>query len=437
MSTRFKEQFDNDYEPEYSSSSLDSDLLSVSDSSGETDLLYEHDELRPVIDVLVTHLVSGYRSFTSGDSTSSNNQSTALLFPCENTTAFANTTKKAKGKRLQSEGPDSDEEDNRQPPPKKVKLGSSKPFSCPFHKMGPSKHSSCAKYTLNGISRVKQHLLRKHTPTAYCRRCFATFPDDTSLTQHMSQPQGFHCQIAPPGIRLQGITSDQSKLLSKKSKKEFSEQQQWFAIWDIVFPGLERPSSPHPDPGLETEISAVREYCRGHEEGIIEDLRNSGIRDSSLSEVRWKQLARTVLAEGFDKLCSQWSLSQFSGAVAPQHSTALQTPATSLDDSALSASNFSSNTLVHPGLFTASQSASEESRPHSPSDVLPSMNKPETPPDSGEIWLDECQDFNSLYMDSSNEFSIEAFPEMFQGIDELGTLFSDMPEIFPPDIEQG
>uniref|UniRef100_L2FA08 Uncharacterized protein n=1 Tax=Colletotrichum fructicola (strain Nara gc5) TaxID=1213859 RepID=L2FA08_COLFN len=252
----------------------------------------------------------------------------------------------------------------------------------------------------------------------------------------MSRPQGFHCQIATPGTRLEGITSDQSKLLSKKSKKDLSEQQQWFAIWDIVFPGLERPSSPHPDPGLETEISAFREYCRGHEEGIIENLLNSGIADHSISNDTRKQLARTVLVEGLDELCGQWSRAHFLGTVPPQHTAALRTPATSLGDSASSSSNFSNPNLVHPVLFTPSEHASEESQPRSSSDLLPSMNKPETPPDNDEIWIGGFQYLNSFPTESSDEFTIESYAEMFLGTDELGTFSFDMPETLPSDIEQ-
>ncbi|KAF3810593.1 hypothetical protein GCG54_00013835 [Colletotrichum gloeosporioides] len=127
----------------------------------------------------------------------------------------------------------------------------------------------------------------------------------------------------------------------------------------IVFPGIERLSSLHPDLGMETEIAAFREYRREHKRGIIENLLNSVIADPSISEDRQKQLARTMLVEGLDYI------------------TALQTLATFLGDSALSAGNLSGNNLAHPGLFTASNSVSDASQLQSSSDTLSCVDKPE------------------------------------------------------------
>ncbi|KAH8894717.1 hypothetical protein GQ53DRAFT_642883, partial [Thozetella sp. PMI_491] len=120
-------------------------------------------------------------------------------------------------------------------------LGRPKHLACPFWKLDPDKHWECFLKKISTISYVKQHLSRRHTPSYYCPRCYAIFPDEPTYDQHF---------LDVPCVRgatatLDGISHPQSRLLSRKSKG--SVEEQWFAMWHILFPGQPRPASIYVD----------------------------------------------------------------------------------------------------------------------------------------------------------------------------------------------
>ncbi|KAK1957421.1 hypothetical protein LY78DRAFT_554997, partial [Colletotrichum sublineola] len=186
-------------------------------------------------------------------------------------------------------------------------------LACPFGKMSPSKHSGCSRYQLKRIRDVKQHLKRKHTPDDYCRRCLRIFRDEESLTQHVSKPDGFGCQPAPQGKTLEGLSQRQSRDLSRKSNPEFTDEQQWFAIWDIVFPGKPRPESAYLDSAVAMRICQFREHCAQHGEQLLaENLRAAGLLDEDRVTADQGQLLRRIIAESLDYVCDTFSPNAYS-----------------------------------------------------------------------------------------------------------------------------
>lgn len=146
-------------------------------------------------------------------------------------------------------------------------------LACPFWKLNPVRHRQCFKSELSAINRVKQHLLRKHNPSFYCDRCKVIFRDQSGYDEHLSQP----C-ILDPNAKLDGITHQQRIELSRRTNPLLSDSEQWFAIWNILFPHESRPSSAYLDSGLSEDISQYREYLRNRgPQVLIQELRRRGM----------------------------------------------------------------------------------------------------------------------------------------------------------------
>lgn len=135
----------------------------------------------------------------------------------------------------ESDSNEDDTPDGRRPRRTKVQLGellnSPKLLACPIWKLDCQKHRKCFKSELHTVSRVEQHLSRRHRPTFYCDRCMVIFPDKTSHNRHLTQ-----LCILDPNASLDGISHLQQWELSRRSNRSLSEQEQWFAIWTFYSP---------------------------------------------------------------------------------------------------------------------------------------------------------------------------------------------------------
>ncbi|KAK7985786.1 hypothetical protein PG988_003408 [Apiospora saccharicola] len=159
-----------------------------------------------------------------------------------------------------------DEDDqNSQPPGKRVPLGPQSSqdkrrwFACPYWKHDPRHHRACSKLELTKISYVKQHLSRAHYRETYCERCLHISSNKESHQAHLQQ----QCEYRAPEL-LVGISHDQHRALSRKSNRAHTESQKWYGIWDIVLPGKTQPASPYIELGVSQDIHEFREYLHEH-----------------------------------------------------------------------------------------------------------------------------------------------------------------------------
>ncbi|TQN72630.1 hypothetical protein CSHISOI_02869, partial [Colletotrichum shisoi] len=151
------------------------------------------------------------------------------------------------GKRKADEDPGSDGEAEKQQPPKKQK--NEAPFACPFWKLDPLKYHECAKFCLQRMRDVKEHLKRKHTPSHYCPRCQEIFSKADDLQEHVSSNSGWLC--LPFDLEtLDGVSHGKNKELHLKSDASLTTEDQWFSVWDILFPATKRPCSAYVDPEI-------------------------------------------------------------------------------------------------------------------------------------------------------------------------------------------
>jgi hypothetical protein len=162
------------------------------------------------------------------------------------------------------------------------------------------------------IRDVKSHLVRKHTPEEYCQFCQEIFVDDQSLQAHLIIGK---CSRRDPAM-LNGISHRQRSQLHKKSKRNATAEEQWFGIWEILFPGYKRPSTVYVDTELTRLMYGFREYCETQGPTIIAGLVESDPAWLSFNAEQ-RQILRRSIAQGIAVLFDDWQRNDSSISVSP------------------------------------------------------------------------------------------------------------------------
>lgn len=163
-------------------------------------------------------------------------------------------------------------------------------LACPFWKQDAQKHVDCFLKKIDTIGHLKQHLMRRHTPAFYCQRCFVKFSEEKEFDNHV---EGI-C-VRDPTAKLEGISHSQKDQLSRKFRG--SGEEQWYHIWDILFPEYPRPASIYIDNSLSEDFCQIREICQREGIGIlIEELSASGLvrRTGATDELLYMTLQRAM-----------------------------------------------------------------------------------------------------------------------------------------------
>lgn len=152
-------------------------------------------------------------------------------------------------------------------------IGRPRFLACPFWRLDPVKHWGCFAKKTRTISYVKQHLSRQHSADFYCQRCYKIFSDAEIRDRHVLS---VWCAPRDPSAILEGVSHDQKTQLSRKSKG--SMEDQWYAMWNILFPGRQQPSSVYIDSDQSEDFCRIREFSQREGVTILRDeLRTSGI----------------------------------------------------------------------------------------------------------------------------------------------------------------
>ncbi|KAJ0116788.1 hypothetical protein J7T55_009939 [Diaporthe amygdali] len=179
-------------------------------------------------------------------------------------------------------------------------------FACPYTKKDPMSYRDCYKYVLSRIRDVKQHLARCHRNPPYCPRCMGTFETEEERDGHVRESS---CPLRPP-VKLDGITESQKRQLAKKSASNTSVEDQWFAVFDILFPGHDpRPRSPYIDSELLQDITLYQDFLTSSGPQILSDVltRRGAITWNLPNEERdLAAFQQTVFEEGLRAIFDQW-----------------------------------------------------------------------------------------------------------------------------------
>jgi hypothetical protein len=139
-----------------------------------------------------------------------------------------------------------------------------------------AKYRDCCGYILTRIPDVKQHLARRHIMPLYCPGCGALFENeeerDAHIVQHMRNPGSVNNNVGEVQ-RPEGITKQQREQLKKRVPSNLTPAEQWFTVFDIVFPGHQpRPASAYIDRDLLMNVTHYQEYLTRHGPTVIHDV---------------------------------------------------------------------------------------------------------------------------------------------------------------------
>jgi len=117
-------------------------------------------------------------------------------------------------------------------------------WACPFYQNDHSLNLSCLRLELKRIVDVRQHLKRYHAPIR-CPKCCDLFESKKERNDHFHLAR---CGTERPHLPPE-MTEDMWNLIAMRglSKKRGNsvDEQRWFNIWEILFPGTTHPDSPY------------------------------------------------------------------------------------------------------------------------------------------------------------------------------------------------
>ncbi|AEO68134.1 uncharacterized protein THITE_160214 [Thermothielavioides terrestris NRRL 8126] len=368
---------DSSERPSVQDLSVETEELSISESSEDeiVRLQSPNDEVSPLVNTVAHRLLREYQERTSRASPL---QIGNLAIPSA-PTGQGSRAKRAFDDRQDDQEPDGDDWGKR--PPRRQKLDTpdkgrptTKSLACPFWKLSPSEHRACFKLTLDGISRVKQHLGRKHAPEFYCEYCMAVLPDKQA---HQAHVEARACSYR--ACRFPGITHQQQRELSRRSKPNLSEPERWFAIWDIVFPDQPRPASPYIETDLSEDLCQFKEFAEAFGPAIVAAQMQLGLADAEpgeAAEEKSTHILEDAISRGLTLLFETW-LAGRGGAPPPPPSqssspvqeTAAPSGPSSSEDQPNSSSSHPTNLASSDGGFSI-PTATDELQ-DSPSHLFP------------------------------------------------------------------
>ncbi|KAF9880729.1 hypothetical protein CkaCkLH20_01771 [Colletotrichum karsti] len=287
--------------------SAESSVFSIPDSPIEDFYLHPDDPFSPHLEGAVTAVIRHYRTWQAQQRGGQGSRSRAQR-------ANASTPDSARHPRKRSHSDDQDQippdgDEDVAPDYKRPRIPSSSPpgrmLACPFWKKDPENHRQCYKKVLSKIKYVKQHLYKFHEAPITAPCCGAEFEDEDARDEHiLARLNGGQCRVlaAPaPGRRPEGLTRAQRQKVQRRADPEKSEEQQWFVIWDIIFPGHPRPASAYVDNVLSEDLCSFREYSTTHGVDIISEV--LGRHDPE----RRERYERVVLEEAMERIYEQWA----------------------------------------------------------------------------------------------------------------------------------
>ncbi|KAK3348663.1 hypothetical protein B0T25DRAFT_227331 [Lasiosphaeria hispida] len=196
--------------------------------------------------------------------------------------------------------------------------GSARRVACPFRKHDPvtynlQAHEICAIRSWESVSRMKEHLYRRHCKV-YCERCKQIFRDDGEMDAHKLLP--IACEVRRVAHPADITASQEKQLKTKKYKtRSLSEEEKWREVYRLLFPHETHMPSPYPEmaedlkpvtPEARTELEfhhfLLAEVPRLFEQAAEEHIgRPIGSHDSLAMES-----VHSIITESLQRAFSEW-----------------------------------------------------------------------------------------------------------------------------------
>lgn len=129
--------------------------------------------------------------------------------------------------------------------------GNRSKFACHYYLRDRIHHCDCLNKRLARLADVRQHLLdRKHKQVVHCPVCGSKFEGPTTLAKQRrdTHVQAATCERSPFPFNYPGITEDEEQRIRQIARdgrtNQYTEVERWYKIWDVLFPGQQRPESP-------------------------------------------------------------------------------------------------------------------------------------------------------------------------------------------------
>lgn len=168
-------------------------------------------------------------------------------------------------------------------------------LACPFAKKDPVRWRTCYRHELSKISYVKQHLYRVHLQPLYCQRCGVTYQRQEDLSEHMRSTTP--CELVSFTVP-EGLTMEQRRRLSERLSSKLTDEERWYAVFEIVFPGHPHPATPYVDPDMSEDLSSFRDHIAREGPRILaEECRRAEGTCSSLE---------ATMRRGLEQISSSW-----------------------------------------------------------------------------------------------------------------------------------
>ncbi|KAI1096769.1 hypothetical protein F5B19DRAFT_434431 [Rostrohypoxylon terebratum] len=135
-------------------------------------------------------------------------------------------------------------------------------FACIFYHSDNTRHWHCQHLTLKRIGDVRQHIWRKHACPVHCPTCGEEFHQRNPNQRIAARNEHINtrsCQERDfPKFWATEDMLDQMVNAANETNS-YTDEERWYIIWDIMFPGRARPPSPYIDNTHEgTRVSLIQ-----------------------------------------------------------------------------------------------------------------------------------------------------------------------------------
>lgn len=171
-------------------------------------------------------------------------------------------------------------------------------LACPYLKKDPRRHSACCGFGFSKISYMKAHLYRKHAIPIYCQICKRSF-ENVQLRDDHSRDR--NCELIENIHTPDGITPEQRDWLHQRGPRSFSNEQQWFRVFEFLFPRHPLPRSPYNDTEFSEDLLNFRNFIS---EPTGQDILLQGVLED---RPELETIFRPDVAQGLNGLYQRWA----------------------------------------------------------------------------------------------------------------------------------
>ncbi|KAJ3576524.1 hypothetical protein NPX13_g3674 [Xylaria arbuscula] len=139
------------------------------------------------------------------------------------------------------------------------------------------------------------------------------------------------CQVENhPPVEIDGVSDDQQKILQRRSNSTQPVEEQWYFLWETLFPAFDRPANIYLDEVYSNQIICLREFMNTEGAAIFRNFVNAhgGISwKPPANETDVDRFKESVFREVLDRVFKGWSDHCTTGVADPRQASTPALPA--------------------------------------------------------------------------------------------------------------